>query len=133
MLKTSIILITLSAISKGFCDSIKFHPGTFPFQGDWWLGKGEYLWSNRTWLETNVLSFVSDGWHLFDAVRIAALLLIVALLLVRLWKPVKDRPFDCAQGDRFYIDHNRWVAAAGLLVLLFIYHGIIFTLTFWIL
>lgn len=81
MIKRSVILISISAIAKAFCDSIQFHASKFPFQSDWWLGKGEYAWNNRSLLEKYIFSFVSDGWHLFDAVRIVSLLLIVALLL----------------------------------------------------
>ena len=133
MLKTTTVLITISAIAKGFCDSIMFHPDSFIFKGDWWLANGSYAWNNRTWLEKTVLSFVSDGWHCFDAIRIAALLLAIALLVVERFKPVQEKQFEYHQGERFYIDHNKWLAVIGIIILAYIYHGLIFTLTFWIL
>lgn len=133
MLKITAILITLSAIAKGFCDSISFHPGAFPFQSDWWLARGEYAWNNRTWLEESIFSFISDGWHCFDAVRIVALLSLVALLLVELHfkKLEPDLELEPLTADRF--NYNKTIAVIGLAVLAYAYHGIIFTLTFWIL
>lgn len=133
MLKSIIILITVSAIAKGFCDSIMFHPGNFLFQGDWWLANGNYAWNNRSWLEKTIFSFISDGWHLFDAVRITSMLIIIALLIVDSYKPVQEKPFEYHQGEKFYIDHNKWLAVIGIIILAYIYHGLIFTLTFWIL
>lgn len=149
MLKLSTILITLSAIAKGFCDSIKFHPDTFPFQSDWWFGKGEYLWSSRTWLEQTIFSFVSDGWHCFDAIRIVALLVVCSGLLVEIWKykthleaslnetilytSSLDLKLELEQKNWFRVDNNGWIFYAVLPLLLYTYHGLIFTLTFWVL
>lgn len=133
MLKLSTILIFLSAIAKGFCDSIKFHPDTFPFRSDWWFAKGKFAWNNRTWLEANIFSFVSDAWHLFDAVRIASLLLIVALLLIELhFRELEpDLESDPLTADR--PNYNKPIAVIGTAILLYAYHGSIFELTFWIL
>lgn len=111
-------MISLSAIAKGFCDAIKFQASSFPFQGDWWLGKGEYAWNNRSLLEKYIFSFISDGWHLFDAVRIAALLLVVALLIVEIKKERKE------------IDQHGWLAAALLVIAMYFIHGSMFELTY---
>ena len=125
MIKLSLILITVSAIAKGFCDSIKFHPKTFPFKSDWWMGRGEYTWNKRTWLETNVLSFLSDGWHLFDTVRIASMLLLVALLLTEIQK---KRIWQSYEENR--VDNNAWLMITGLTVLGYVYHGIVFEIVY---
>jgi len=127
MIKLSAILITVSAIAKGFCDSLMFHSNTFPFKSDWWLAKGEYAWNKRTWLETNVLSFLSDGWHMFDAIRVASMLLLVALLYA---ETRKLKEYD---HNKYYADNNIWLMVAGLTVLGYVYHGIVFTFIFWIL
>jgi len=118
MIKLSAILISISAIAKGFCDAIRFHPANFPFQGDWWLGKGDYAWNNRTLLEKYVFSFVSDAWHLFDAIRITAFLLLVALLIVDIKKGRKE------------IDQHGWIAAALLVIAMYFIHGSVFEITF---
>ncbi|MBK8609086.1 MAG: hypothetical protein IPL84_03865 [Chitinophagaceae bacterium] len=108
-------------MAKGFCDALKFHPASFPFQSDWWLAKGEFAWNNRTWLEANIFSFISDGWHLFDAIRIVSLLLIVALLLTEN-KRLKNE-----------IDNNLWLAVTLFLIFGYIIHGSIFEIVFKIL
>jgi len=127
MIKLSAILITVSAIAKGFCDSIKFHPKTFPFKSDWWFGKGEYAWNNRTWLEENALSFLSDGWHFMDAIRVISILLLVALLYA---ETRKLKEYD---HNKYYADHNIWLIVLSFTVVGYIYHGVIFTIIFWIL
>ncbi|MCZ7608916.1 MAG: hypothetical protein M5U17_02010 [Ignavibacterium sp.] len=128
MVKVLAALISTSAIAKGFCDSIKFHPDTFPFQSDWWFADGNFAWNNRTWLEKTIFSFVSDGWHCFDAVRIVSLLVIAALLIVE----VKFKKDDVIPKQAKY-DNNKLLAVIGLTILAYTYHGIIFTLTYWIL
>lgn len=131
MVKVLVALITISAVAKGFCDSIKFHKDTFPFKGDWWFAEGNFAWNNRTWLEESIFSFVSDGWHCFDAIRIVALLCIAALLVVELhFKPL-DPETEPLTADR--PNYNKTLAVIGLTILAYTYHGIIFTLTFWIL
>ena len=118
MIYTTIILLSISAIAKGFCDAIRFHPSQFPFQSDWWLAKGDYAWNNRTWLEMYLFSFVSDGWHFMDAVRIVSILLIIALLLVEIKKLKKE------------IDYWEWFAVALFLIFGYIIHGSVFEITF---
>lgn len=77
----SIILIFISAVAKGFCDKIMFQTDKFWFQTDWWLGFGKYRWDKRTWLTKNIFSFLSDGWHLMDAIRVSTLCVAVTLWL----------------------------------------------------
>ena len=72
------ILFTISVIAKTICDKIKFQG--IP-KGDWWLAKGKYSWDKRTWLTKNIFSFVSDGWHFADAVRVMSLGLIAVIAL----------------------------------------------------
>lgn len=131
MIKISAILITISALAKGFCDSIKSHPETFPFQSDWWLANGKYQWDNRTWLEKTIFSFISDGWHLFDAIRIVSLLVIVALLLVEWLFEELDPVEDPLIRDT--ANYNKPIAVIAITIIAYAYHGLIFTLTFWIL
>lgn len=125
MIYLTIILLSISAIAKGFCDAIRFHPGSFAFQGDWWLAKGDYAWNNRTWVEMYLFSFVSDGWHFMDAVRIASMILLVALLLLEIWK---KKIYNEYEENR--IDNNGWILVLLLVVGGYIYHGIIFEIAF---
>ncbi len=131
MVKVLVALISTSAIAKGFCDSIKFHPDDFPFKSDWWFAEGAFKWNNRTWLEETIFSFVSDGWHCFDAVRIVSLLVIAALLFVEVHFKKLDLEPEPLTADR--PNYNKTIAVIGLSILAYTYHGIIFTLTFWIL
>lgn len=131
MIKWSAILISISAIAKAFCDSIQFHTSKFPFQSDWWLAKGEYAWNNRSFWEMYFFSFISDGWHLFDAIRIVAFLVIVALLLVE-WlfadlEPVEDPLI------RDTANYNKPIAVILFIVYGYIIHGSVFEFTFLIL
>lgn len=128
MMYISVILLTISAVAKGFCDAIRFHASSFPFQGDWWLGKGEYAWNNRTWLETYLFSFVSDGWHFMDAVRVVSMILLASLLLVEIWK---KKIYNEYEENR--IDNNAWLMVTGLVVGGYLYHGLVFELIFKIL
>ena len=76
-----ILLFILSAVAKAICDKIQFQPSNAWFNSDWWLAKGDHSWDKRTWLTKNIFSFVSDGWHFFDAVRVMSLCIIVTLAL----------------------------------------------------
>lgn len=125
MIIRSTILLSISAVAKAFCDAIRFHPSQFPFQTDWWLAKGEFAWNNRTWLETYFFSFISDGWHCFDSVRIASMILLVALLLTEIWK---KKIYNEYEENR--IDNNAWLLVTMLVVGGYIYHGIIFEIAF---
>lgn len=128
MIKWSAILIAISAIAKGFCDAIRFHPGTFIFQSDWWLAKGEFAWNSRTWLEANIFSFISDGWHCFDALRVLSMILLASFLLAEIWK---KKIYSEYEENR--IDNNIWLVITGLAVAGYLYHGIIFEIAFKIL
>jgi hypothetical protein len=78
-----IILLVINLLAKVMCDRIKFKK--LP-KGDWWLAEGKYSWDKRSVLTKGVFSFISDGWHLFDAVRNMSLILIVVLALgLPLW------------------------------------------------
>ena len=125
MIKLSAILIGISAIAKGFTDAIRFKG--IP-KGDWWLGKGEYAWNNRTWLNKYLLSMFSDGWHSFDFIRIISMLLLVALLLTEIQK---KKIWQNYEENR--VDNNAWLMITGLTVLGYIYHGIIFEIVYSIL
>ena len=72
------LIFLLSIVSKSICDKIKFQ--RIP-KGDWWLAEGKYRWDKRIWLTKNIFSFVSDGWHFFDAVRVMSLCIVVVLCL----------------------------------------------------
>lgn len=131
MIKWSAILISISAIAKAFCDSIQFHTSKFPFQSDWWLAKGEYAWNNRSFLEMYFFSFISDGWHLFDAIRIVAFLAIVAVLLVKVtFKPLElDEDLLTANEPNY----NQGLAVVLYILYGYIIHGSVFEFTFLIL
>lgn len=73
------ILFILSAISKAVCDKIQYQPSLFIFQSDWWLAKGKYAWDKRKWIEKYIFSFINDGWHLFDAIRVMSLCIVIVL------------------------------------------------------
>lgn len=121
MIKLTVLLISISAVAKAVCDALKFHPASFPFQGNWWLGKGEYAWNNRTFWEKYIFSFISDGWHLFDAIRITAMLLIISMLLVEIKVLKKD------------IDRYEWLAVTLFLLFAYIIHGSVFEIFYKIL
>jgi hypothetical protein len=80
-------MIVLTAIiyliSKLFCDWIKFKPHLF--KSDWILAKGKYNWDKRNLLTKGIFSFVSDGWHLFDAIRNMSFVIAVVIALGMSW------------------------------------------------
>ena len=116
MVKWTVILLSISAMAKAVCDKLRFNPADFPFQSDWWSERGENAWNNRTFLEKYFFSFISGGWHLFDAIRIVALLLIVSLLLVK------------TEEDK--IDNNQWFAVLLLVLFGYIIHGSVFEIIY---
>lgn len=65
------------------CDWIKFKPHIF--KSDWMLAKGKYSWDKRSVWTKGVFSFLSDGWHLFDAVRNMSFIIVVIMLLGVQW------------------------------------------------
>lgn len=123
MIKQSIILISISSIAKAVCDKIKFHDGGKWLTSDFWLAKNNFSWDNRNLFEKYVFSFTADGWHLFDTIRIVALLVIVSLLLVELSfkKPMVSDDLP---------DNNKGWAVALTLFLAYCLHGIVFEITF---
>lgn len=81
-----VLLVVLYFVSKGIADRIWFAPSTLEWiNSDWLLGKGEYAWYNRSWLLKYPLSFISDGWHFFDALRNSAMSLLVVVTLKLKW------------------------------------------------
>ena len=72
------IIFLISASAKALCDRIKFKAD---FGGDWVNARGKYSWDKRTWLTKNIFSFISDGWHLFDAIRVMSLCLLGTIAL----------------------------------------------------
>ena len=131
MLKLIIILTTISASSKAVCDALRFRPASFPFQSDWWLAKGDYAWDSRTFLEQYFFSFVSEGWHCFDAIRITSMILLVSLLITDRYKIKTVK--EIAHINEYKIDNNVWLFITGIVFLLYVYHGLIFEITYWIL
>lgn len=123
MIKYSAILISISAIAKAVCDKIRFAPGEFIFQNDWWLERGSFAWNNRTLLEKYIFSFISGGWHLFDAIRIVSLLILVSMLLV-------DHLFKQNKITDDMPDTNKGWAVALTIFLAYCLHGIVFEITF---
>lgn len=75
---TVISLLVINLLAKVMCDRIKFK--RLP-KGDWWLAEGKYSWDKRSVLTKGVFSFISDGWHFFDAVRNMSLIMIVTISL----------------------------------------------------
>lgn len=137
MIKFSAILISISAIAKAFCDSIQSRADHFPFQSDWWLAKGEYAWNNRSFWEMYFFSFISDGWHLFDAIRIVAFLTIVAVLMVQLtFKDLDAQPEPYPGYDPLTADEPNYNKTLAVILYIFygyIIHGSVFEFTFLIL
>lgn len=127
MIKWSTILISISAIAKAVCDILKLNDGGKLFKSDWWLAKGEFTWYNRNFLEKYFFSFISDGWHFFDMIRIMSVIILISLLMV---KAYTYRKFD---KDDYYINHNRWLAITLLILGFYIYHGIVFEIVYFIL
>lgn len=76
------LLFALSIISKYFCDRIRFKAN---FRSDWMIGAGKYIWYRRTWLKKYIFSFLSDGWHFFDAVRVISLCIVSTVSLELDW------------------------------------------------
>ena len=73
------LLLILSAVAKAICDKINFLPALFPLSGNWWLAKGAYSWDKRTFLIKYPFSFLADGWHFFDAVRVMSLSVVATI------------------------------------------------------
>lgn len=73
------LLFALNWFGKYMCDLIKFKPHLFG--SDWMLAVGKYSYDKRGILRKGILSFLSDGWHLFDSVRNMSVCLIVCVTL----------------------------------------------------
>lgn len=69
-------LLVTSAIAKGFQDRINFKGN---FKSDWMVGAGKYAWNKRTWWTKYPLSFISNGWHFFDMIRVMSLCIAITL------------------------------------------------------
>jgi hypothetical protein len=88
-----VTIIIASALSKALCDRIRFKAD---FGGDWINARGNYRYDKRTFWTKYVFSFVSDGWHFFDAVRVLSLCILATICL--------SIPVYCAIG--IYIIHG---------------------------
>lgn len=73
------MLFALNLFGKLMCDLVKFKPHLF--NSNWMLAKGKYSYDKRGMLRKGVLSFISDGWHLFDAIRNMSLCIAFVLCL----------------------------------------------------
>ena len=97
-------ILIIHAIAKGLQDRIRFKGFTY---SDWMNGRGKFSWDKRTFWTKYVFSFVSDGWHLMDAIRVMSLCILVAVNI-----PI------CQE----------YIIISSLL--LYIVHGIIFEITY---
>ena len=73
-----IILFAVNLFAKLMCDLIRFKG--IP-KSDWWLAEGKYSYDKRTVWTKGIFSFISDGWHFFDAVRNMSFLILVCYTL----------------------------------------------------
>lgn len=83
MIISTLILTSAFLFAKLMCDWIKFKPHIF--KSDWMLAKGKYSWDKRSVWTKGVFSFLSDGWHFFDAVRNMSFIIVVIMLLGVQW------------------------------------------------
>src|SRR5574338_973287 len=74
-----LILISAFLFAKLMCDWIKFKPHIF--KSDWMLARGKYSWDKRSVWTKGIFSFVSDGWHFFDAVRNMSFIISITMII----------------------------------------------------
>ena len=67
------------AIAKSETDTIRFNPQKAWYQSEYWLSKKDV--SKRSWLFKYPLSFMWDGWHLLESIKIICLYIIVGIAL----------------------------------------------------
>ena len=65
------------AIAKSETDTIRFNPKKAWFKTEYWLSKKNI--SERSWLYKYPLSFMWDGWHLLESIKIVCLYAIVGV------------------------------------------------------
>ncbi len=73
----NLLLFFISAVAKSECDTIMFDPKKAWFQTIYWLSKKDT--SKRSWLFKYPLSFLWDGWHLLESIKIVCLYAIVGI------------------------------------------------------
>jgi len=78
----AIILFAVNLFAKLMCDLIRFK--RIP-KSDWWLAEGKYSYDKRTIWTKGIFSFISDGWHFFDAVRNMSFIVAIILVLGISW------------------------------------------------
>ena len=121
MIKRSVILISISSIAKAFCDKINFHNGGKFLTSDFWLAKNNFSWDNRSWIEKYIFSFIADGWHLFDMVRILSMLILVSYLFMLIYSEEQKRKF---------IDRYNCLYVVLVTITLYVLHGLVFEIVF---
>ena len=67
------------AVAKSETDTIRFNPHKAWYQTDYWLSNKNT--DNRGWWLKYPLSFMWDGWHLLESIKIICLYFIVGIAL----------------------------------------------------
>lgn len=98
-------ILIIHAIAKGLQDRIRFKGLFFDKPIDDWInGLGKYRWDKRTFWTKYPFSFLSDGWHLMDAIRVMSLCILVTILLgLPIWYIIV---FYIIHGIIFEITYN---------------------------
>lgn len=98
-------ILIIHAIAKGLQDRIRFKGLFFDKPIDDWInGLGKFSWDKRTFWTKYPFSFLSDGWHLMDAIRVMSLCIALTLCtnLSIFWALI----FYIAHGIIFEITYN---------------------------
>lgn len=69
--------IVIYAITKSETDTIRFKPEKAWYQTEFWLSEKDT--KNRSWWLKYPLSFLWDGWHLLESIKIVCMLSIAAI------------------------------------------------------
>lgn len=70
-------ILIIHAIAKGLQDRIKFKGLFFDKPIDDWInGLGKFSWDKRTFWTKYLFSFLSDGWHFADAIKVMSLCIL---------------------------------------------------------
>ena len=74
---TTVLLLFFAGLFSAAMDTIQFAPKTFIFQTNWFLVKGRFAWSERTWYTKYIFTMVSDGWHCFKFLNILSYIMAI--------------------------------------------------------
>jgi len=97
-------ILIIHAIAKGLQDRIKFKGLFFEKPIDDWInGLGKYRWDKRTFWTKYPFSFLSDGWHLMDAIKVLSICMVIALYLDNIYLAI---PLYIVSGIIFEITYN---------------------------